>query len=183
MTNSLEDLRARLISKISSGRFALDNIKLPVARNTIPPTNRADERSNRLVGQCSIPGLPPDHAFAAASNAAGEFKNSTAPSRRSSSKEAPHRKEKFVRGDSFPDSDVLVNQDQRQIPETNHKTGIVGHGYIINTELVTVLVARTEVKQHRMKIVSYSCVVPIDSDPGDDTKGKERCDKDNCKIM
>ena len=59
--------------------FALDNIKLPVARNTIPPTNRADERSNRLVGQDSIPGPPPDHAFAAASNAVGEFKNSTAP--------------------------------------------------------------------------------------------------------
>ena len=49
---------------------------------------------------------------------------------------------------------------------------------VINTELVTVWVARTEVKQHRMKLV----VVPINSDPGEDTKGKERCDK-NYKIM
>ena len=63
------------------------------------------------------------------SNAAGEFKNSTAPSRRSSSKEAQHRKEIFVRGDSFPDSDVLVNQDQRQITESNQTTRVVGHSY------------------------------------------------------
>ena len=71
MTNSLEDLRARLISKISSGRFALDNIKLPVARNTIPPTNRADERSSRIVGQFGSQGGAPDHALAAASNTVG----------------------------------------------------------------------------------------------------------------
>ena len=32
---------------------------------------------------------------------------------------APHRKEKFVRGDSFPDSDVLVNQDQRHADTEN----------------------------------------------------------------
>ena len=108
-----------------------------------------------------VRGRHQDHALAAAFNAVGEFKNSPAYPRRSSPKEAPHRKEKFVRGDSFPDSDVLVNKDQRQIPEKNRTTGIVGHGYIINTELVTVWVARTEVKQHRMRIVSYSCVVPI----------------------
>ena len=30
--------------------------------------------------------------------------------------------------------------------------------------------------------VDCSCIVPIDSDPGDDTKGKERCDKDNCTL-
>ena len=31
--------------------------------------------------------------------------------------------------------------------------------------------------------VDSSCIVPIDSDPGDDTKGiKERCDKDNCTL-
>ena len=43
---------------------------VPVARNNIPPTNRADlERSNRLVGQFGSPGPPPDHALAAASNA------------------------------------------------------------------------------------------------------------------
>ena len=71
VTNSLEDLRARLISKISSGRFALDNIKLPVARNTIPPTNRADKRSSRLIGQFGSLGPPPDHALEAASNAVG----------------------------------------------------------------------------------------------------------------
>ena len=134
-----------------------------------------------------VRGRHQDHALAAAFNAVGEFKNSTAYPRRSSPKEAPHRKEKFVRGDSFPDNDVLVNQDQRQIPETNHTTGIVGHGYIINTELVTVWVARTEVKQHRMKIVSYSCVVPIIlliAILGMTQKEiKERCDKDNCKIM
>ena len=71
MTNSLEDLRARLISKISSGRFALDNIKLPVARNTIPPTNRADKRRSRLIGQFGSLGPPPDHALGVASNAVG----------------------------------------------------------------------------------------------------------------
>ena len=74
-------------------------------------------------------GRHQDHALAAASNAVGEFKNSTAPSRGSSSKEAQHRKEIFVRGDSFPDSDVLVNQDQRQITELNQTKRIVGHGY------------------------------------------------------
>ena len=154
-------------------------MKLPVARNTIPPTNRADERSNRLVGQCSIPGPPPDHAFAAASNAAGEFKNSTAPSRGSSSKEAPHRKEKFVRGDSFPDSDVLVNQDQRQITESNQTTRIVGHSYPhrVGDGVDSCSENRSEAAQNE-----NSCVVPINSHPGEDTKGKERCDK-NCKIM
>ena len=76
-----------------------------------------------------VRGRHQDHALATASNAVGEFKNSTAPSRGSSSKEAPHRKEKFLRGDSFPDSDVLVNQDQRQITELNQTRGIVGHGY------------------------------------------------------
>ena len=76
-----------------------------------------------------VRGRHQDHALAAASNAVGEFKNSTAPSRGSSSKQAPHRKEKFLRGDSFPDSDVLVNQDQRQITELNQTTRIVGHGY------------------------------------------------------
>ena len=53
-------------------RFARKSsaIKLPVARNTIPPTNRAHlERINRLVGQFGGPGPPPDHALAAASNA------------------------------------------------------------------------------------------------------------------
>ena len=54
-------------------RFARKSsaIKLPVARNTIPPTNRADlERSNRLVRQFGSPGPPPpDYALAAASNA------------------------------------------------------------------------------------------------------------------
>ena len=154
-------------------------MKLPVARNTIPPTNRADERSNRLVGQCGIPGPPPDHAFAAASNAAGEFKNSTAPSRGSLSKEAPHRKEKFVRGDSFPDSDVLVNQDQRQITESNQTTRIVGHSYPhrVGDGVDSCSENRSEAAQNE-----NSCVVPINSHPGEDTKGKERCDK-NCKIM
>ena len=49
--------------------------------------------------------------------------------RRSSPKEAPDKKEKFVRGDSFPDSDVLVNQDQRQMTELNQTTRVVGHSY------------------------------------------------------
>ena len=45
-------------------------IKLPVARNTILPTNRADlERSNRLVVQFGSPRPPPDHALAAVSKA------------------------------------------------------------------------------------------------------------------
>ena len=54
-------------------RFARKSsaIKLPVARNTIPPTNRADERSNRLVEQFGSPGPPLDHAFAEASNVVG----------------------------------------------------------------------------------------------------------------
>ena len=149
-------------------------MKLPVARNTIPPTNRADERSNRLVGQCSIPGPSPDHAFAAASNAAA-----TTPSRGSSSKEAPHRKEKFVRGDSFPDSDVLVNQDQRQITESNQTTRIVGHSYPhrVGDGVDSCSENRSEAAQNE-----NSCVLPINSHPGEDTKGKERCDK-NCKIM
>ena len=51
-----------------------------------------------------------------------------------------------MRGDSFPDSDVLVNQDQRQITELNQTTRIVGHRVLT----VWVAVARTEVKQHRM---------------------------------
>ena len=72
-----------------------------------------------------------------------------------------------MRGDSFPDSD-----DQRQIPESNQSIRSVGHG-----------------QQHRVgdsvgscSENGNSCVVAIDSDPGDDTKGKERCDK-GCRIM
>ena len=86
-------------------------IKLPVARNTILPTNRADlERRNRLVEQFGSPRPPPDHALAAVSKAVVvNFENPTVSPRRSSSKEDPHRKEKSVRGDFFPDSDLLVN--------------------------------------------------------------------------
>ena len=76
-----------------------------------------------------VRGRHQDHALAAEFNAVGEFKNSPAYPRRSSPKEAPKRKEKFVRGDSFPDSDVLVNQDQRQMTELNQTTRVVGHSY------------------------------------------------------
>ena len=45
-------------------------IKLPVARNTILPTNWADlEQSNRLVEKFGSPRPPPDHALAAVSKA------------------------------------------------------------------------------------------------------------------
>ena len=57
-------------------------------------------------------------------------------------------------GDSFPDSDVLVNQDQRQIPELNQITRIVGHGYQHRVLTVWVAVARTEVKQYTMEVQS-----------------------------
>ena len=84
-----------------------------------------------------------------------------------------------MRGDSFPDSDVLVKQDQRQITESNHKTRIVGHSYQhrVGDGVGICSENKSEAAQNE-----NSCVVPIDSDPGDDTKGKERCDKD-CKIM
>ena len=95
------------------------------------------------------------------------MKNSTASPRKPSSKQAPHRKEKFVRGDSFPDSDVLVNRDQ----------SLVRNGYQHRVGDGAVSKNRREAAQNEI-----SCVVPIDSDPGDDTKGKERVDKD-CKIM
>ena len=70
----------------------------------------------------------------------------------------------------------MVNQDQRQIPETNHT--IVGHGYQRRVGDGVGSENRSEVAQNE-----NSFVVPIDSDPGDETKGKERCHKDNCKIM
>ena len=54
------------------------------------------------------------------------------------------RKTEFVGGDSFSDSDVLVNQDQRQIPELNQTTRIVEHGYQHRVLTVWVAVARTE---------------------------------------
>ena len=79
-----------------------------------------------------------------------------------------------MRGNSFPDSD-----DQRQIPESNQSIRRVGHGqqHIGGDSLGNCSENRREAAQN-----GNSCVVPIDSDPGDDTKGKERCDK-NCKIM
>jgi len=73
-----------------------------------------------------------------------------------------------VRGDSFPDSDVLVNQDQRQIPETNHTTRIVGHGYQHRVGDGVGSENRSEAAQNE-----NSFVVPIDSDPGDETKGNK----------
>ena len=42
--------------------------------------------------------------------------------------------------------------------------------------------ARFELARVRVTGVDCSCVVPIDSDPGDDTKGKERFDKNNCTL-
>ena len=84
-----------------------------------------------------------------------------------------------MRGDSFPDSDVLVNQDQRQIPETSHTTRIVGHSY---PRRVGDGVGNCSENSSEAAQNENSCVVQIISDPGDDTKGKERCDK-NCKIM
>ena len=83
-----------------------------------------------------------------------------------------------MRGDSFPDSDVLVNQDQRQITESNQTTRVVGHSYQHRVGDGVGSENRSEAAQNE-----NSCVVPIDSDPGEDTKGKDRCDKDNCKIM
>ena len=83
-----------------------------------------------------------------------------------------------MRGDSFPDSDVLVNQDQRQITESNQTTRIFGHsGYPHRVGDGVGSESSSEAAQNE-----NSCVVPIDSDPGEDTKGKERCDK-NCKFM
>ena len=79
-----------------------------------------------------------------------------------------------MRGDSFPDSD-----DQRQIPESNQSIRSVGHGqqHRVGDSEGSCSENRSEAAQN-----GNSCVVPIDTDPGDDTKGKERCDKD-CKIM
>ena len=82
-----------------------------------------------------------------------------------------------MRGDSFPDSDVSVNQDQRQMTESNQTTGVVGHSYQHRVGDGVGSENRSNVAQNK-----NSCVVPIDSDPGEDTKGKKRCDKD-CKIM
>ena len=83
-----------------------------------------------------------------------------------------------MRGDSFPDSDVLVNQDQRQMTELNQTTRVVGHSYQHRIGDGVGSENRSNAAQNE-----NSCVVPIDSDPGDDTKGKKRCDKDNCNIM
>ena len=79
-----------------------------------------------------------------------------------------------MRGDSFPDSD-----DQRQIPESNQSIRSVGHAQQDKgvDGLGNCSENRSEAAQN-----GNSCVVPINSDPGDDTKGKERCDK-NCKLM
>ena len=84
-----------------------------------------------------------------------------------------------MRGDSFPDSDVLVNQDQRQMTKLNQTTRVVGHSYQHRVGGGVGSVNRSEAAQNE-----NSCLVPIDSDPGDETKGnKGMCDKDNCKIM
>ena len=81
------------------------------------------------------------------------------------------QKRKIVRGDSFPDS------DQRQIQESIQTTRIVGHGYQHGR------VSDGVGNENRSEAQNEnSFVVPINSDPVDDTKGKERCDKD-CKIM
>ena len=84
-----------------------------------------------------------------------------------------------MRGDSISDRYVLVNQDQRQITESNQTTRIVGHSYPHRVGDGVGICSENRSEAARNK---NSCVVPIDSDPGDDTKGKERCDKD-CKIM
>ena len=83
-----------------------------------------------------------------------------------------------MRGDSFPDSDVLVNQDQRQVTESNQTTRVVGHSYQHRVGDGVGSENRSKAAQNE-----DSCIVPIDSDPGDDTKGKERCDKDNCTLF
>ena len=71
------------------------------------------------------------------------------------------QKRKIVRGDSFPDS------DQRQIQESIQTTRIVGHGYQhgrVGDGVGNENRSEAQILQH--------------SDPVDDTKGKERCDKD-----
>ena len=79
-----------------------------------------------------------------------------------------------MRDDSFPDSDVLVIQDQRQITESKQTKRIVGHGYQHRVCEGLGSENRSEAAQS-----GNSGVKPIDSFSGDDTKGKERCDKDN----
>ena len=79
-----------------------------------------------------------------------------------------------MRGNSFPDSD-----DQRQIPASNQSRRSVEHGqqHRGGDGLGNYSENSGEAAQN-----GNSCVVPINSDPGDDVKGKERCDK-NCNIM
>ena len=79
-----------------------------------------------------------------------------------------------MRGDSFPDSDVVVIQDLRQITESKQTTRIVGHGYQYRVCEGLCRENRSEATQN-----GNSCVKPIDSYSWDDTKGKERCDEDN----
>ena len=70
-----------------------------------------------------------------------------------------------MRGDSFPDSD-----DQRQIPRSNQSIRSVGHGqqHRGGDGLGNCSGNNSQAAQNE-----NSCVVPINSDPGDDTKGKE----------
>ena len=66
-----------------------------------------------------------------------------------------------MRGDSFPDSDVSVNQDQRQMTESNQTTRVVGHSYQHRVGDGVGSENRSNAAQNK-----NSCVIPIDSDPG-----------------
>ena len=66
-----------------------------------------------------------------------------------------------MRGDSISDRYVLVNQDQRQITESNQTTRIVGHSYPHRVGDGVGICSETEVKQHGIKIVVLYQLIPI----------------------
>ena len=86
-----------------------------------------------------------------------------------------------MRGDSFPDSDVLVIQDQRQITEPKQTTRIVGHGY--QHRVGEGLGSENRSEAARMEIVATNQLIPILGTTQKERRGAIRIIVRSCDLV
>ena len=110
----------------------------------------------------------------------------------SSSKEAPHKKERFLRDDSFPDGDVPAEESPPQVAksDTLRAALAVGHNSSAGenrSEHETLPVGNVNSETRppgyaQPPVAGNEHVIVMNDNPEDDPGGTKRCDND-CTIM
>lgn len=153
---------------------------------------QGDERANR-VGLYGSPGplslvSAEDQKSVDSSNAgaSGKVLETVTTSRMSSSsKEVPHRKEKFLRDDSLPDSDVTAEQSQIQMAgNTSRRTATVAGDETVNNAGISGESETQASSDVVLTIVdSENAGLLQNANPENDVGGMKRCHSTECTIM